>query len=114
MIYHITFKVLWEQAMEDGFYRTKDLDHTGFIHCSDKDQVLDVAHRLFKGQFGLVLLEIDPSKLYAELVYENLNGNGDQQRPHIYGPLNIEAVVKAHTFKPSHMGAFTLPAKLSD
>jgi len=38
-----------------------------------------------------VLLEIDASRVQAEVRVENLEG-GEQLFPHIYGPLHVDAV----------------------
>jgi len=48
----------------------------------------------FKDTMDLLILEIDTDALQAELVHENLEG-GKELFPHIYGPLNLEAVVTA-------------------
>jgi len=40
-----------------------------------------------------VALCINPQKLNAELRYENLLG-GEAQFPHLYGPLNLDAVLE--------------------
>lgn len=79
-----------------------------FIHCSTREQVIQVANARFQGQSGLVLLCIDTEKVAAEIVYENLEG-GPQLFPHIYGELNTNAVVRAAEFEPDAVGYFTLP-----
>lgn len=56
-----------------------------------------------------MLLEIDPARLTAKVVEENLEG-GVEQFPHIYGPLPMTAVVKAHAFPCRADEGFDLPA----
>ena len=80
----------------------------GFIHCSTPEQVVQVANLRFRGESGFVLLLIDPDKVKAEIIYENLEG-GQQLFPHIYGGLNCDAVVKVAEFEPGPDGYFTLP-----
>jgi len=80
----------------------------GFIHCSTRDQVIQVANARFRGQSGLVLLHVDTDKVGSEIVYENLEG-GQQLFPHIYGKLNVDAVERAAPFEPDADGWFTLP-----
>ena len=63
----------------------------GFIHCSTATQLPAVANRLFQGRRGLLALVIDDARVAAPIVYENLEG-GDALFPHIYGPLNRDAV----------------------
>ena len=55
-----------------------------------------------------MLLFIDPDKVEAEIIYENLEG-GEQLFPHIYGELNVDAVVKVAQFEPDAEGYFSLP-----
>lgn len=79
----------------------------GFIHCSDPSQLLEVANALYKGERGLVLLCIDPAKVKTEIRYEK---SGPEAFPHIYGPLNTDAVVAALPFEPDDEGKFRLPS----
>ena len=99
MIYHITHQVDWSSALDAGEYNANSLASQGFIHCSTREQVLPVAQRYYAGQAGLVLLCIEEEKLTAPVRYENLEG-GKELFPHIYGPLNLEAVVQALAFSP--------------
>lgn len=109
-ILHITRRAAWEQAAPTGFYRGDTLDSEGFIHCSTPDQVVRVANALFTGQTGLALLCIAVERLQAELRYEA--AEGDERFPHIYGPLNIDAVVRVLDFSLAAEGRFALPAEL--
>jgi uncharacterized protein (DUF952 family) len=108
MIYHITRKKDWETARKAGVYQGDTLDTEGFIHCSDEQQVLIVANSRFKGQTGLVLLVIDPDRVAPKIVRENLAG-GDTLFPHIYGSLNLDAVLDVATFELGKNDFFDLP-----
>ena len=108
IIFHITKRDAWTRAKAEGSYRTEMFPIEGFIHCSTADQVIQVANIRFRGQTGLVLLSIDTDKVTAKIIYENLEG-GPQLFPHIYGELNIEAVVQVAEFEPEADGHFTLP-----
>ncbi len=55
-----------------------------------------------------MLLVIDPTRLEAELVYEDLYESGIIF-PHIYGPLNLDAVVNVLPFPARPDGTFELP-----
>lgn len=105
MIYHITTADRWEAAQKLGVYRADSLQSQGFIHCSDAQQVVRVANALFARKQGLTLLHIDPRKLKANVVYENLDG-GTEDFPHVYGPIDLEAVVKVTSFRPNPDGNF--------
>jgi uncharacterized protein (DUF952 family) len=110
-ILHITHKTDWEQARAEGSYRADTLATEGFIHCSTPEQVIPVANHLFRGQPNLVLLVIDRDKVRAPIRDENLEG-GTVLFPHIYGPLNLDAVVDVLDFPPRADGSFELPSKL--
>jgi uncharacterized protein (DUF952 family) len=116
-ILHLASTNDWLAAIEIGAYRADSLSTEGFIHCSKPTQVVDVANRFYRGQHGLVLLVIDPSKLESGLKWEppaHPNGEraaamGDEQFPHIYGPINLDAVVRVVSFEPDASGNFNLP-----
>jgi uncharacterized protein (DUF952 family) len=112
MIYHITQHKAWELARSAREYRGDTLETQGFIHCSTSRQVVSVANSYYPGQHGLVLLCIEEDRLQAELRYEAPAGpavEGESLFPHIYGPLNIDAVTAALDFEPEPDGTFTLP-----
>ncbi|MDO8301833.1 MAG: DUF952 domain-containing protein [Sedimentisphaerales bacterium] len=106
-ILHITKRLEWEKAQATGRYEADSFHTQGFIHCSTPDQIIEVANFLFRGQTDLVLLHIDTDKLTSPVRYENLE-NGKTLFPHIYGPLNLEAVTEARDFPPRCDGTFAL------
>ncbi len=95
MIYHIASRADWQSAHKSGSYTADSLAAQGFIHCSKAEQVAGVLARFYAGQSGLVLLVIDPQKLTSDLRYEPGSDKPDELFPHIYGPLNLEAVASA-------------------
>lgn len=101
MIYHITYLEEWEQAVVMGEYFPPSLSEEGFIHFSLGEQVASTAERHYSGEVGLILLEVDPDKLDAELRYEEAPG-GFGTFPHLYGPLNLDAVMNITLFDPDH------------
>lgn len=107
IILHITQRQQWEQAKLNQVYCGNTLDSEGFIHCSTPLQVLKVANTLFPNQQGLILLCIDSDKVQAEIKYEGLEI--EELFPHIYGPVNIDAVFKVLDFEPGEDGKFELP-----
>ncbi len=112
MITHITSEYRWQKARKEGVYKSKSLTTEGFIHCSGLNQVIDLANYLFRGQKGLVLLAINEEIVEAEIEYEDLFDSGELY-PHIYGPLNIDAVEGVYEFNPDSNGFFRLPPELS-
>jgi uncharacterized protein (DUF952 family) len=108
MIYHITSQRAWKKAKISGTYLPEAFDKDGFIHCSTSNQVADVGNRLYVGQVGLMILAINPDKLTAKVVYENLI-DGQELFPHIYGPLPITAVESTKEFMQDTTGKFYFP-----
>ena len=110
IILHITQREQWEQAKLVQSYRGDTLDE-GFIHCSTPLQVIKVANSFFANQKGLILLCIDSDKVRAEVKYEGFEG---EHFPHIYGPLNLDAVFRVVDFEPGKDGNFELPLEIID
>lgn len=107
-IFHITPSHNWQQALPAGAYTADSLTSEGFIHCSTADQILGVANARYVGQHGLVLLAIDAGRVRPEIRYEDCYETG-QQFPHIYGPLNLDAVIQLFPFEPGPDGRFEMP-----
>lgn len=96
MLYHLAARAEWESALAAGSYRRSTLDRSleeeGYIHCSFAAQVQGVADRYYRGRPDIVLLTIDPARLTAPTQVEDL-GSGEAY-PHVYGPLDVDAVVR--------------------
>jgi uncharacterized protein (DUF952 family) len=116
MILHITSSAEWEKARAHGEYAAPSLVTEGFIHCSTPAQAADTANLFFRGQRGLVLLCIDETRLRSECRYEAPTGGGKHDPgvgtlfPHVYGPINLSAVVNVVDFPADEHGVFSLPA----
>ncbi|KAA3642779.1 MAG: DUF952 domain-containing protein [Chloroflexi bacterium] len=106
-ILHICAKDDWQQATARGEYLADSLENEGFIHCSRSEQVEKVANSFYVGLPGLVLLHIDADRLTAEVKWEAADGD---EFPHIYGPINLDAVVEIEEFEPGEDGLFKYPS----
>ncbi len=96
-IYHIAALSEWEQAQRDGAYTTstlgRSLEEEGFLHAARREQVPGVWSRYYSGvRRPFVLLTIDTDKLTSPWREDPV---GDETYPHIYGPLNPDAVIRA-------------------
>jgi uncharacterized protein (DUF952 family) len=96
-IFHIASSSEWADARRSGELRSstrsRSLDEEGFIHCSDAHQVLGVANELFRDPAdSLVVLRIEVERLRAPVRYERPEG-AHESFPHVYGPVNVDAVV---------------------
>ena len=112
-IFHITYRISWSAAQKAGAYSADSLISNGFIHCSKIDQILCVANTFYANQHGMVILVIVPSQLKPEVRWEAGTDKADELFPHIYGPLNLEAVVCVLDFEPGLDGKFHLPQALA-
>lgn len=97
----------WARAQDLGEYRADTLGSAGFIHFSKPGQILKVANQYYPAAGNLLLLWIDPAWLVSELRWEASDGD---VFPHLYGPLNLDAVVATSAFQPDGDGVFrTIP-----
>ncbi|HEY4060762.1 MAG TPA: DUF952 domain-containing protein [Puia sp.] len=92
-IYHLTTREEWQQAKEKGRYEAASLADEGFIHCSEERQIAGVLQRYFNGKKGLLKLHIDTEKLTSALYYD-WSPSIEDTFPHIYGAINLDAVIK--------------------
>ncbi|GAB4438690.1 MAG: DUF952 domain-containing protein [Cyanobacteria bacterium J069] len=107
LIFHITTPHQWQQAQALGEYRADSLDSEGFMHCSTAEQIDWVANTFFAGQADLLLLWIEGDRLRSRLQYDEVAGVPVANRfPHVYGPLNLDAVVRAVPLHPNAEGRF--------
>ena len=118
-IVHITSRKDWIDAMSAGQYVAPNLKSEGFIHCSTITQALPVAEQYYKGQSGLVLLVIDPARLASDLKWEPPSEGAPppgvrtgESFPHIYGPINLDAIVQTLDLATGSDGHFALPPDL--
>jgi glutathione S-transferase len=111
-LFHITLATAWDEAQATGQYRQstlgKTLDEEGFMHCSRREQVAGVANAVYQGHDDLLLLVIDAVKITAEVRNESVE-QGGEMFPHIYGPLNLDAVVEVIPLRRGRNGRFAYP-----
>lgn len=114
-IYHIATRTDWEHAQAGGEYTRssagKTLEEEGFIHASQASQVTRTANKFYREVPGeLLVLVIDTESLRPEVRYEHVPG-AELPFPHIYGPLNVDAVVEARPLAPQPDGTFAFNAE---
>ena len=104
LIYHLALANQWAEAQAAGTYTVStlglELADVGFIHCSRAEQV-DGVHNGFYANLSepLLLLTVDTDLLTSPWRYDDIGDSGSF--PHIYGPLDLAAVVTAEPFRPS-------------
>ncbi len=113
-IFHILSKKEWEKVKNQDSYAPPSLESDGFIHCAHTDQILSVANNFYRGHDHLIILRIDETLLSQELKNEPpleapMSGI---LYPHLYGPLNLNAVTGEIPFSAEENGTFKLPKNL--
>jgi uncharacterized protein (DUF952 family) len=104
VLFHVATRRDWERASRVGSYAAASLDRDGFVHCATAAQHAAVANARFAGRADLVLLLIDASRLDAEVRFEQAEAG--QAFPHVYGPVNLDAVFEAAPYRPGADGRF--------
>jgi uncharacterized protein (DUF952 family) len=102
MIYRIVPSSVWH-AQPDQPYAPATLAELGFIHCSpDEQTTLLVVNALYRASpRPLLVLTIDENRLTARCEWEVAIPEpppgvpGDTRFPHVYGPINRDAVRQA-------------------
>lgn len=107
-IYHLTTQESWDQALSQGEYRAASLESEGFIHASTIDQLEGSANRFFSGHPGLLLLKIEVAEIKPAMVWEK-SSHSEAPFPHIYGPLNLNAVIEIIFWEKTREGVFVWP-----
>lgn len=114
MILHITSKQEWLDAQARGEYVAPSLTSEGFIHCSTDKQILNVANAFYRGRTDLVVLSLDETRIRSKVKWEAPAGPPAENIseadlfPHVYGPINLDAIASVLDFQPdSETGLFT-------
>jgi len=99
-IFHIALAGDWAAAQEAGAYTTstrgRSLAEEGFVHCSRADQWPAVRDAFYADVTEpLLLLQIDTTRLDVPVVEEAAEPGRVETFPHVYGPIPLDAVVKA-------------------
>ncbi len=89
------------------FTAQRPIGATDFIHFSTAAQVAETAATHFAGLRDLLLVQVDAAKLSGALKWEPSRG-GDLF-PHLYGPLNLSAVIRVEPLPLGPDGARQFP-----
>lgn len=102
--YHLCPVEIWESQKVSGSYVPEAFDADGFIHATNGlDRLLWVANEFYiADERPYTVLVLDVSKLTPPLRYDDEN----EEFPHIYGPLNVDAVIGELAVLRDENGAF--------
>lgn len=112
----ITTKNIWENSKRKSEYThstiTSSLDEVGFLHMTSPNQTMDIIQR-FVDQRDVVLLLIDLEKVTMPIKFEPTKSGRPGLFPHIYGPLNLDAVYEILEPARNKNNEFIAPDRLS-
>lgn len=111
-LYKIADRRAWCQARRDGqFIGSPDDARDGYIHLSAAEQVAGTLAKHFSGRRDLVLIEVDADVLGAALRWEPTRGGA--LFPHLYAPLDMQAVISEEPLDCDDDGWHRLPRDLT-
>ncbi|SBO42890.1 DUF952 domain-containing protein [Cyanobium sp. NIES-981] len=105
-LYHLALEAEWRQARQAGVYarstRGLALEEVGYIHASYAHQLEATARRYYRDAGPVVLLTLDPRRLERAGVPVRAEAppQGTELFPHLYGPLPLDAVLRADPWRP--------------
>jgi uncharacterized protein (DUF952 family) len=105
MTFHLTTAETWARQRDQSTYLPDAFAQDGFIHCTDGEQnMVDTANRYYAADPSqFICLVIEQERVASEIRYEDPN----RIYPHIYGPLNVNAVIAVRAFERDADGHFT-------
>ena len=118
-IFHLVYKADVQRYRRDGLYRPPSLASQGFIHFTAQPRlVLEVANHYFLPREPLpLILSVEVQRLREPLRYEPplatsagppLHSRPGLLFPHLYGPLNWDAVTEVGSLRHEE-GGFLWP-----
>jgi len=102
--YHLVAAEDWPGVQFGTVYRPRSLDAEGFIHCTDgRDRVIETANRYYADDARpYLLVTLDLQRVSAVWRYDD----SAEFYPHIYGPLEMEAVRAVEPLSRAEDGRF--------
>ena len=111
-LYKVCTEAAFAEAMSKGrFEGSPDDIRDGFIHLSTCNQLRGTLDKHFAGQCGLVLLEVDANRLGDGVKWEKSRGGA--LFPHLYGPLDLIAVLSVVKLELTEDGSHLLPLEVN-
>lgn len=112
MTYHIVPGAYYRDCDASQPYTPEPFEREGFIHCTDgAENVAATANRYYVADRRMyIALVIDKSLVQPEIRYED----PEHIYPHIYGPLNRDAIVTIVPMLRNADGTFLPPKGTGD
>ncbi|MGB8647146.1 MAG: DUF952 domain-containing protein [Anaerolineae bacterium] len=107
--YHLVSQVYFDSLDAKTDYLPAPFVQDGFIHCTDDPQEMARIANLFyrSEQPPHLYLYIDKDRVRAPIRYDD----AEQRYPHIYGPLNRDAIVAIREAARDGEGRFLAPPR---
>ena len=110
LIYHLVTTTRWHQWPSDQPYLPAEYAIDGFVHCTAGDELMiAVANRFYQHVPGEYLLLVIDTEYLTSLLKWEAPSPGDTlaaRFPHIYGPINRDAVVATKSILRGNDGRF--------
>ena len=102
---HLVPAESWERQKSGPTYVPEAYDSDGFIHLTiGEANLMEVANRYYKQDArAYSVLELDQDRITARVQFDDDSG----RYPHVYGPLNVDAVVSVRPVEREADGTFT-------
>lgn len=103
--YHLVPVPVWEESGGEPEYMPEAFEADGFIHCTNGLEPLRQMGNIFykNDDRKHLVLVLDTTRITSEVRYDD----PDEIYPHIYGPLNTDAVIGTLTVEREADGAFS-------
>lgn len=108
LILHLAPALRWQSWPVREPYLPAEYARDGFIHLTaGREMLLYVANSFYRASpEPFVVLAVDPARLTAELRWEPGSHGEATLFPHLYGPLNRDAVVAVFPMQRTPEGLF--------
>lgn len=107
VLFHLVAAEYYRDCDSSAPYTPAAFEDDDFIHCTQGiDNVASVGNRYYKDDLRMyVVLVIDPARVGPEIRYEDPG----RIYPHIYGPLNRDAITQILPLMRGPDGTFVRP-----
>jgi uncharacterized protein (DUF952 family) len=101
---HLVPTESWERQRSGPTYVPEAYHNDGFIHLTiGEANLMEVANLFYKQDAGAYsVLELDKDHIAAPIRFDDDSG----RYPHVYGPLNVDAVVAVRAVRRETDGTF--------
>ena len=104
-IFVLMSKATLRESQSSGQFAPESLQTEKFIHASPADQLTRVANKYYSENNTVYVAVVKKTAVQAPIKWEPATGG---LYPHIYGPLNMSAVVELQPFFRNEDGNFAI------